>query len=227
MHVQSDQDYWNDSQDDFDSAVMMIDDDTPDVKPKTNGQVKHEPVEHDLSAKDVKAAALKKDENPSWLSVYDSLAIANEETLGALTSAISASVKASNINALEPDGSLRFFWIDYLELDGKVYFIGKLKDKTSGVWVSCSVTVENLQRNLFVLPREKRVEEDEEGDIYETDDLVKPEDVYADFDRVRKHVGIKSWRGKFVERQYAFGEADVPKEKTQWLKVVYGFNGRR
>lgn len=225
MHVQSDHEPWDDLED-FSSADMMAIDN--EMKPKVNGNVKPEPMDHETVLKTSKPvpAVSKMDEKPSWLSVYDSLAVANEDTLGSLPSTTSANVKASNINALEPDGSLRFFWIDYLELDGKIYFIGKLKDKASGAWVSCCVTVENLQRNLFVLPREKKVEEDEDGDIYETDDLVKPEDVYADFDRVRKHVGIKSWRGKFVERQYAFGEADVPKEKTKWLKVVYGFNGR-
>jgi len=35
---------------------------------------------------------------------------------------------------LESDGSLRFFWLDYLKHEGKLYFIGILKDKASGVW---------------------------------------------------------------------------------------------
>jgi len=95
---------------------------------------------------------------------------------------------------LEPDRSLRFIWFDYLEHEGKLYFIGKLKDKDSGAWVSCCVTVKRLQRNLFVLPREKRVEQDEERTSYETDEVPGMKDVYDDFDRVRKKAGFKVGR---------------------------------
>ena len=122
--------------------------------------IKGEPVDiTDLSSiGNAPPANIKKKEesHPSWLDVHASLAVAGEESLGPLSGSTSAAVQASKINATEEDGSLRFFWLDYLELEGKVHFIGKLKDKTSGQWVSCSITVENLQRNLFVLPRERR-----------------------------------------------------------------------
>ena len=164
------------------------------------------------------------DTKPSWLSVYDSLVVETEDTLGPLTTS-TPSINSNNVDALEADGSMRFFWLDYLELDGKIYFIGKLKDKTSGLWVSCCVTVEGIERNLFVLPRERRVEQDDEGNIYETDVVPKPEDVHDDFDMIRKQMKIKSCRAKFVKRNYAFGEKDVPRGASQWLKVVYGFHG--
>jgi DNA polymerase alpha subunit A len=163
------------------------------------------------------------DTKPSWLSVYDSLVVETEDTLGPLTT--STPSNSNNVDALEADGSMRFFWLDYLELDGKLYFIGKLKDKTSGLWVSCSVTVEGIERNLFVLPRERRVEQDDDGNICETDVVPKPEDVHDDFDMIRKQMKIKSCRAKFVKRNYAFGEKDVPRGASQWLKVVYGFHG--
>ena len=165
------------------------------------------------------------DTKPSWLSVYDSLVVETEDTLGPLTTTSTPSINSNHVDALEADGSMRFFWLDYLELDGKLYFIGKLKDKTSGLWVSCSVTVEGIERNLFVLPRERRVEQDDEGSIYETDVVPKPEDVHDDFDMIRKQMKIKSCRAKFVKRNYAFGEKDVPRGASQWLKVVYGFHG--
>ena len=93
-----------------------------------------------------------------------------------------------------------------------------------------------------MLPREKRVEQDEEGMLRETDKVPRMKrttifsaisaaygrlgmkDVFDDFDQVRKKAGIKGWKAKFVKRKYAFGEADVPKEAS-WLKVVYGFDG--
>jgi hypothetical protein len=82
---------------------------------------------------------------------HDTLSIAKDEPLGLNTPSSSSSGNNFNISALERDGSLRFFWFDYLEHEGKLYFIGKLKkDK---VWVSCCVTVEGLRRNLFVLLR--------------------------------------------------------------------------
>jgi DNA polymerase alpha subunit A len=48
-----------------------------------------------------------------------------------------SSTNASSASVLEDDGSLRFFWLDYLELDGKLYFTGKVKDKTTSTWASC------------------------------------------------------------------------------------------
>ncbi len=168
----------------------------------------------------------KMDAVPAWLSVYDSLTVSRDDTFGSLSSNPSASASAANLSVLEEDGSFRFFWLDYLEHEGKLFFTGKTQDKKSKSWVSCCVTVENLQRNLFVLPRERRLDLDNETDeLYETDDVPSLNDVYADFDRIRKKASISGFKAKFVKRNYAFGEEDVPRTETQWLKVVYGFNG--
>ncbi|RDB16000.1 DNA polymerase alpha catalytic subunit [Hypsizygus marmoreus] len=218
LEVTSDYDSAADTSfDDLDMDAFMEVDEELEVKP---------PVK--VESKDAKLpkpkAASELDSKPSWLSVYDSLAVAEPDTLGPLTSTIASSASSSNISALEPDSSLRFFWLDYLEHEGKLYFVGKLKDKTSGTWVSCCITVEGIQRNLFVLPREKRVEPDDEGNMCETDIVPTPQDVHGDFEMIRKQIGVKSWKGKFVKRKYAFGEQDVPRGESQWLKVVYGFN---
>lgn len=97
----------------------------------------------------------KEDGVPSWLNIHSALSVKSEDTLGPLA-ASSSNINSANVNALEEDGSLRFFWIDYFEQGGEIYFIGKIKDKTSGTWLSCCITVEGMQRNLFVLPRERR-----------------------------------------------------------------------
>ena len=221
------EDYDASFDDGFDGIDMdaFMDVDEEDLKPK----VQEEPTTVKLGLdknrhKPMNGVPNKESENPSWLAVYDSLSIAKDDTLGPLNTPSSSSVHNSNISALESDGSLRFFWLDYLEHEGKLYFIGKLKDKASGVWISCCVAVEGLRRNLFVLPREKRVEQDEEGMSHETDEVPGMKDVFDDFDRVRKKAGIKNWKAKFVKRKYAFGETDVPKDAS-WLKVVYGFDG--
>ncbi|KAF5362489.1 hypothetical protein D9756_002711 [Leucocoprinus leucothites] len=220
------------SSSDFDSSFYNdidlnepMDVDDIDTKPVVKEEPK--PVSLRLTTTNGKSAAAKptkieEDTKPTWLSVYDSLNVESQDTLGPIIS--SSSSNTADISALEEDGSFRFFWLDYLELEGKIYFIGKLKDKKSGAWASCCVTVENLQRNLFCLPREKRVEQDEDGEFYDTDIVPSLEDVYGDFELIRKQLGIKSWRGKFVKRKYAFGEKEVPRTETQWLKIVYGFN---
>jgi DNA polymerase alpha subunit A len=221
-----DYDSFDNSFDGVDMDAFMDVDDDFEVQPKTS---KHEPVDFKIDhgkvpLKPINGVPNKKDsDNPSWLSVYDSLSVTKDDTLGPLNTSSTSFGNNSNISALEPDGSLRFFWLDYLENEGKLYFIGKLKDKDSGAWVSCCVTVEGLQRNLFVLPREKRLEEETS---HETDEVPGMKDVYDDFDRLRKKAGIKSWKAKFVKRKYAFGEVNVPKEAS-WLKVVYGFDGER
>ena len=174
---------------------------------------------------EAKSAAIKNEENPSWLSVYDSLTVKTDEAFGKLgsgTAVSSSSTHASTISALEEDGSFRFFWIDYLEHEGVLYFIGKTLDKNTKSYVSCCVTVTNLQRNLFVLPRPYQL--DDQG--FETDIVPDMPAVWKDFDQVRKKAGIKGWKAKFVQRKYAFGEPGVPREETQWLKVVYGFDGK-
>lgn len=167
----------------------------------------------------------EEDTKPGWLSVYDSLNVESQDSLGPINASYS-SLNSADISVLEEDGSFKFYWIDYLELDGRIYFTGKVRDKKTGAWVSCCVTVENLQRNLFCLPRERRVEQDEDGDFYDTDIVPSLQDVYEDFELIRKELGIKSWRAKFVKRKYTFGERDVPRQERQWLKVVYGFGGK-
>ena len=222
-----DYDFGDNSLDELDpSAFDQLDELEPAVS-KVNPKV--EPTEIDLKKplKPLPVPALsekKKPENLNWMSYYDSLSVAKDEALGSGPSAFSSTTQ-DRISALEPDGSLRFFWLDYLEHDGKVHFIGKLKDKSSGVWISCCVTVENLQRNLYVLPRERRIDIDEDGDEYETDIVPQIADVYQEFDKFRKRAGVKTWKAKFVKRKYAFGEKDVPRGETQWMKVVYGFDG--
>jgi DNA polymerase alpha subunit A len=188
--------------------------------------IKAELVDVELPKVTVNGAAAKKEENPSWLSVYDSLTVKSDEDFGKLgnaeaAAASSSSTHASTISALEDDGSFRFFWLDYLEQDGVLYFVGKTLDKKTNSYVSCCVTVANLQRNLFVLPRPYQLDDDG----CETDIIPDMQAVWKDFDQVRKKAGIKGWKAKFVKRRYAFGEPDVPREETQWLKVVYGFEG--
>lgn len=179
----------------------------------------------------VKDEERKEDALPSWLSVHAALNV-TDDSVGMLDRHRSS----SHVSALEEDGSLRFYWIDYLELDGKVYFVGKVLDKQTNKYVSCCVTVENLVRNLYVLPRTRRVGACFSYSVYypankivdhgaDTDIIPTQDDVYDDFEQIRRKVGVKSWAAKWVKRKYAFGEEGVPTGEADWMKVVYGFNG--
>ena len=57
-------------------------------------------------------------------------------------------------DAIEDDGSLRFFWTDYTEVNGSLCLFGKVKDRSlGGLYVSAFVKVDNILRKLFFLPR--------------------------------------------------------------------------
>lgn len=66
--------------------------------------------------------------------------------------------ESAKVQALEEDKSMRFFWLDYVETNGVLHFIGKVFDRESKRYVSCCMTVENIDRNLFVLPRSAGVD---------------------------------------------------------------------
>jgi len=60
-------------------------------------------------------------------------------------------------DAVEADGSLRFFWIDYTEVNGSLCLFGKVKAKNMDRYVSCFVKVDGVKRILYFLPREFRM----------------------------------------------------------------------
>lgn len=62
-------------------------------------------------------------------------------------------------HVMEEDGSIRFFWIDYTEVNGSLCLFGKAKDKTTGSFTSAFVKVDNILRKLFFLPREYKQRE--------------------------------------------------------------------
>lgn len=111
---------------------------------------------------------------------------------------------------------LDMFWMDVAERNGDILLFGKVKAPAGAAGAAylsaCAVVSGNL-RNLFVLPR---------GGA----DMMK---VHAEInDLLHKHVlprkaGV-SWAGKPVTRQYAFGDASLPREETKYLKVVYDAN---
>ncbi|PWY98143.1 hypothetical protein BCV70DRAFT_202315 [Testicularia cyperi] len=130
-----------------------------------------------------------------------------------------SSPAAGKIRAFEADKSLFFYWLDYLEGEnGVVYLIGKVKDKETGRYVSCCLTVNGIERCVFLLPRARQLENGAE-----TDRAVEEDDIYDEFEDLSAKHGIKRFLSKWVTRKYAFEQAGVPAE-SNYMKIRYGFD---
>ncbi|SJX64596.1 related to POL1-DNA-directed DNA polymerase alpha, 180 KD subunit [Sporisorium reilianum f. sp. reilianum] len=163
----------------------------------------------------------------SWQKVHNDL-MKNVEPATPTPAAANGSVKtaagtatpsAGKIKAFEDDKSLFFYWLDYLEGEnGVVYLVGKVKDKDSGRYVSCCLTVNGIERCIFLLPRSKQLE-----DGHETDRAVGEDEIYDEFEELTAKHGIKRFLSKWVTRKYAFEHAGVPAESS-YMKIRYGFD---
>jgi DNA polymerase alpha subunit A len=120
--------------------------------------------------------------------------------------------------ALEEDGSLRFFWIDYTEINGSLCLFGKVKDKSTGGYASCFVKIDNIFRELYFLPREHRHVRG-----VATDQEVEMSDVYEEVDSIMTRNRVTMHKIKPCTRKYAFELPDVPKE-ADYLQLLYGYD---
>ncbi|PFH61789.1 hypothetical protein XA68_16217 [Ophiocordyceps unilateralis] len=125
--------------------------------------------------------------------------------------------KIDHNDAIEPDGSLNFFWIDYVEVNGSLCLFGKVLNKKTGSYVSCLVKVDNIMRKLYFLPRQQRVQD---GD--DTEDEITMSDVYGEVDELMTKMKVDMYKIKPCTRKYAFELPDVPKE-AEYLKLLYPY----
>lgn len=58
-----------------------------------------------------------------------------------------------------------------------------------------------------------------------TDKVPSHQDVFDDFNRMRREFKIRSVSTKWVQRKYAFGAEGVPEGESDYLKVIYDFDG--
>ena len=124
---------------------------------------------------------------------------------------------ASNLESVlqrDDDGTfIDMFWLDACEVQGEILLFGKIQVDNNVV--SCCAKVLGNKRNLFCLPRK-------------TSDgtYVSMMDVHKEMKTILQPscIPIKegaSWAGKVVSRQYAFEDPTIPREMTEYLKVVY------
>jgi len=137
---------------------------------------------------------------------------------------------------------ITMFWIDACELEGNIYLFGKalLPDQRSTT--SVCVRINNIERNLFVLPRAYKVLDEDDEMRTATDDQVGLIDVHTEIKQLLQEKGVTKFKSKMVKREYCFdrdlpdydelakvgrsslldSDDGVPRE-TQYLKVVYPF----
>eukprot|EP00048_Salpingoeca_helianthica_P009471 m.135750 g.135750 ORF g.135750 m.135750 type:complete len:1505 (+) comp14876_c1_seq4:44-4558(+) len=112
---------------------------------------------------------------------------------------------------------LRMYWLDAYEGEhGLVYLFGKVWMPDVKAFLSCCVTVRNVERNLFVLPRDVKLSVHNEP----TSDKVEMSDVYEEVGELLTSSGVQKFLCKPVTRKYAFELPDVPAEAT-FLKIKY------
>jgi DNA polymerase alpha subunit A len=151
----------------------------------------------------------------SWNRITESLNVMSSPAGPQTSSNIG---KLNPQNAIEEDGSLRFFWMDYTEINGSLCLFGKVKDKSSGNFVSCFVKIDNILRKLFFLPREVRRKHGRD-----TDEEVGMSDVYNEVDGIMSKLRVGTYKIKPCSRKYAFELPDIPKE-ADYLKLLYPYD---
>ncbi|XP_008210457.1 DNA polymerase alpha catalytic subunit-like isoform X2 [Nasonia vitripennis] len=107
----------------------------------------------------------------------------------------------------------RFFWLDAYEDSytdpGVVFLFGKILEPTANQYISSCVTVKNIPRRMYVLPRK-----DEAGEQSAFDKA------YVELNEYLRQKCINEFKCKKVTKIYAFEKKDVP-QNTAYLEVRY------
>ena len=100
------------------------------------------------------------------------------------------------------------YWTDAHEKDGSVYLHGKTPG--SNEFISISTVVSGNIHDLFVLLRQGANMMDVHGEMKK---VLQPNCIPL--------VKGAGWGSKVVKRKYAFGDGDIPREETEYMRVVY------
>ncbi|CAH2220565.1 DNA polymerase alpha catalytic subunit isoform X1 [Pelobates cultripes] len=109
---------------------------------------------------------------------------------------------------------------DIKEDDSKcvVYLFGKVWIESANTYVSCCVSVKNIERTIYLLPRETRMQLSSGKD---TGTPVTMMHVYQEFNEcIADKYKIMKFKSKKVEKNYAFEIPDVP-ARSEYLEVRY------
>ncbi|CAN8020701.1 unnamed protein product, partial [Ixodes persulcatus] len=135
-----------------------------------------------------------------------------------------ADVKVDSLPLVENENGekvVRFFWLDayedYFKNPGVVHLFGKVKLLDASTYASCAVTVCNIPRKVYLLPRPFHLDSAAKA---ETDEPVTMKDVYDEFRSIAEKRRIEEFKTKAVTKRYAFDKEGVPAE-AEYLEIVY------
>jgi DNA polymerase alpha subunit A len=109
---------------------------------------------------------------------------------------------------------LDLFWTDLAERNGDILLFGKVP-APNDQFVSACVHVTGITRSLYCLPRQQA-----DGTPYPMLEVHQEINNMLMGNVIPNKAGA-SWAGKTVQRQYAFDDSAIPREKTEYLKIVY------
>ncbi|EFX79893.1 hypothetical protein DAPPUDRAFT_304346 [Daphnia pulex] len=117
---------------------------------------------------------------------------------------------------------LRMYWFDAYEdpymQPGTVFLFGKIFIESAKAYVSCCVSVKNIEKHIYVLPRDTVVDQRTGQD---TGTPVNFMDVYEEFNtRVADRYKILQFKSRRVLKKYGFEPPSIPRE-SEYLEVKY------
>ncbi|CAN9506180.1 unnamed protein product [Ophioblennius macclurei] len=191
-----------------------------------------DPEEEKPAVKDepeVKVAAVKSEpkaekQDPVLISSRVGSSWGQDEEGGASTAPVEVQVDSSRlplVEGAEGEQVFRFYWLDAFEdqynQPGVVYLFGKVWIESAESYVSCCVSIRNIERTMYFLPREYKTNL-KTGEVSDTP--VEMMDVYQEFNELSEKFRIMKFKSKKVDKHYAFEIPDVPTQ-CEYLEVRY------
>ncbi|KAI8386945.1 hypothetical protein BD560DRAFT_321341 [Blakeslea trispora] len=115
---------------------------------------------------------------------------------------------------------LEMWWYDAYEdfSSGTVYLFGKSYNSENTCYESCCVRLQDVQREIYVLPRQYRM--DDYGN--QTNDKVSLADVENELTSLLQNKGISSFKMETCNRKYAFDSTETPAEAS-YIRLNYSY----
>uniref|UniRef100_A0A3B5AJM4 DNA polymerase n=1 Tax=Stegastes partitus TaxID=144197 RepID=A0A3B5AJM4_9TELE len=202
---------------DFDEPMEVgLEEEKPDLKDDAEPEPK--------AAAEVKVEPKDENQDPILLSSRFGSSWGQEEDSAVSEAPAEVQVDSSRLPLVEgADGEqvFRFYWLDAFEdpynQPGVVYLFGKVWIESARSHVSCCVSVKNIERSMYLLPREYKTNP-KTGEI--SDIPVEMMDVYQEFNELSEKFKIMKFKSKKVDKNYAFEIPDVPSH-CEYLEVRY------
>eukprot|EP00698_Gefionella_okellyi_P007248 TRINITY_DN1759_c3_g1_i1.p1 TRINITY_DN1759_c3_g1~~TRINITY_DN1759_c3_g1_i1.p1 ORF type:complete len:1451 (-),score=432.17 TRINITY_DN1759_c3_g1_i1:59-4213(-) len=151
---------------------------------------------------------------------YDWRSAVGDETAAAapvedfmnLTSAVDMPVDSAGVT--------QFYWLDAYEeekLKGTVFLFGRVN--VEGKWISCSLTVKNIPRTIYAVPRVYK----QDGQGHDTPEVNTLQDVQKELYTVATAAKIppRSFLSKPVGRTYAFELREIQRGEAKYIKAKF------